>query len=255
MPTEQTTLLGFTFDEWAAIGIWVTVVVYLVLALYAGRQLRESRLSRIEQSRPYVVAEFTTRGDEGALLQITNIGATPAYNLRLKLAEEWVPAADTDARWQHGQAFSEGLPLMPPGHSLRYFLDLMDARHKRDDLPTTLKLHLDYRSAAGAPYAEDQTIDLAVYMEALMHDKGMHALVSEVTSLRKSVQKWTAPGNKGLAVYASDADLDTERRIQRSKVMRAQLREQKEATADSSSTSPNRRFPRLRHWAISRLEE
>jgi hypothetical protein len=60
---------------------WATVLIYVVIAFYAWRSVREARTLRREQLRPFVVAEFIP----GFLItfRVKNYGQTMARNVRL----------------------------------------------------------------------------------------------------------------------------------------------------------------------------
>lgn len=80
-------------------GIWVTIVVYVALAVFARRQILEAQTLRIETSRPYMVAEMKARS---ILIHIVfkNIGRTSAQNVKIRLDHRLQGSKNDKLDWQ-----------------------------------------------------------------------------------------------------------------------------------------------------------
>src|SRR5262249_58913814 len=71
--------------DWTAVSAWAacaTVGIYIVLGLFAWRQVREARKLREEQARPFVMVDF----DPGFLVYLTveNLGRTMARDVSIR---------------------------------------------------------------------------------------------------------------------------------------------------------------------------
>jgi hypothetical protein len=185
-----------------AIGIWVTIVVYVAIAAFARSQLREARALRVQQHRPYVIADVIGRSTL-IYLCFRNIGATQALGLQIGLDEQLVSSRDGDPlEWQQSPVFTSGMPSMAPKGQIRFFFDTFPSRKERG-LPMTIAGRMRYRDVLGNRYDEPFLIDLDVYGPALQAEKDMVDLVNEVKALRTTADKWT-DGNRGIFVSATN---------------------------------------------------
>ena len=153
-------LIALTANGWSALGIWLTLAVYIALALFAKRQLSEARDLRIQQSRPFVVVDVVN-DDIVLFLSVKNIGSTVARNLTVRFnrpvrTDQWLLAT-----WTYSQLFTEGMAALVPGRELRFALGAYlggDAIEKR------IAGKVAYDGPAGfsrGAYSEDFFIDIA----------------------------------------------------------------------------------------------
>jgi hypothetical protein len=204
------TFLNLRADAWAAIASWATLTISLAAAVFVYHQLREARLLREEQSRPFLIVDVALRSIIVELV-IRNIGATAATNVIVFFDEPVTSSRANGVAWSTTPLFTTGMPLMAPGRIIRFFLDTLPGRESAG-LPMTLRGRVTYRSAGPRPrtYTETFDINLEVYRQSLIPEKGLPELVKEVEILRKEVAKWT-DGTRGLHVRAADRDRDTVR--------------------------------------------
>ncbi|MFV0307826.1 MAG: hypothetical protein ACK5OX_08795 [Desertimonas sp.] len=196
-------MVAIGVNTWAMIGVWATIGVYVALAVFAWWQLQEARRLRAEQNRPFVVAELSMRSII-VNIAIRNVGNITARNVRVKLPTD-LRCREGIPTWADSPIFTSGLPTMPPGHRLRYFLDTFPERRDAG-LPMRIAAILTYEGLDGRQYGpEEYIIDLDAYGPALQDDKGLHELVEEAKRIRTEMQAWTQ-GKRGLAVHVSDAD-------------------------------------------------
>ena len=202
MLIAERTFAGLQADAWAAIGIWVTIGVYLLLAWFARTQVKEAQALRVETSRPYMVVEMKARSIVMSL-SFKNVGQTSARNVVIRFDERLEGATRTEMKWQDSAAFTRPIPSFPPGHEIRFFFDSFLARQKKG-LPMLISGTCSYEDAAGRRYeAEPFLIDLDVYEGANIAEKDVADLVSEVEKIRKEIDTWP---NRGLRVDVSDRD-------------------------------------------------
>lgn len=200
-----------TIGAWAAV---VTVVVYIVLAIYAARQLKEARTLREEQSRPQVIVEFVPDFIIG--FRVKNIGATLARNVRVRW-EKW-PEQTTqyanDPVWKtpDGAAmFSTGIPSLAPGQEISTLFDNFPERVKAG-LPMQYSLEVEYDNYAQTEkerrhYSERFNLDLDLFAELrYVKTKGIEDVVKHLEVIRRNTEKWTEFGGGGLKVAAYDRD-------------------------------------------------
>lgn len=190
---------------WAAIGACGTLIVYIVIAVYAVFQVREARRLREEQARPWVVVDF----EPGWILWLTieNIGKTVATDVRMRFDP---PLASTQSRpweWEESSTFTEGIPLLPPGKKLRFFVDGITARLNDKDLPRQHDVSVDYHGPVKRkrPLNSTYILDINHYWGSSPPPKGIPELVDEVEKIHKELNKWT-DGISGLRVNVTDRE-------------------------------------------------
>ena len=88
------------------------LLVLVVAAAVAWRQVREARRLREDQSRPFVVIDFEV---EGMLffLRISNIGTTLARNVRFEINPPLSSAIENP--FSEMQILRDGAPTLAPG--------------------------------------------------------------------------------------------------------------------------------------------
>jgi len=224
--------------DWGAISAWAavaTVVVYVVLGVFAWRQIREARRLREEQAqlarksqeeqarlareswaeqarqsrqlqeeqaRPFVIVDF----EPGFLiyLVVENIGRTMARNVTItpdKALESTLPDPDIDET----PLFREPIPALPPGKKIRVLFDSAPAR-LNSDLPRAYEVTVRYEGPFGRIYEPDRyPLDLSMYLGSALPPKGLPQLVEEVEKVRKELAKWT-DGIRGLRVNTTDRE-------------------------------------------------
>lgn len=183
------TFLSLRWDAWAAIGIWVTVGVYVAIAEFARRQVGEARDLRREQTRPFVIVDVEFRSFL-IMLSIKNIGRTAASNVKAAFDEKLtssIPGAD----WEDSTAFTDGIPLMAPDREIRFLLDSFIDRENGGHA-MVIRGTVGYNGPAGhnrQRYNEPFVIDLSNYQGSQLPENGIHELVGEVKELRKVLAK------------------------------------------------------------------
>ena len=196
-------LFGLPPEWWSAVGIWATIVVYLLLAFFASGQLREARDLRRDQSRPAVSVDVHFRN---VLIQIAlkNSGQTSADDVRVTFDERPTSSGSTPLGWLDTTAFTKGIPSMAPGREMRFNFD-MYPRRKKADLPMVLTGHVQYKGRRGKDdYSEPFIIDLTNYEGASIPDKTIHELATAVEKINKTIERWS----QGNGIRVSTLDLD-----------------------------------------------
>lgn len=121
--------MGLSPDQWdvaAAVATTSGLGLATVAALLAVFQLRHSRRTHREQTRPYMVI-WLAPGETSFMfsdLMLRNVGTTPAYDLRITFDPKLERAREeADYPIAKSRLFSETIPMWAPGYEFRQFFD------------------------------------------------------------------------------------------------------------------------------------
>jgi hypothetical protein len=194
----KTAAKGTNWPAVAAWAAWATVGIYVVLGLFAWRQVYEARKLREEQARPFVIVDF----DPGFLVYLTveNLGRTMARDVRIDFGKPLESTLTGRREIDESPLFREPIPALPPGKKIRVLFDDFGARVKAG-LPLTYDVKLRYRGPTGRKeWKEPYRLDLGMYLDS-EPTKGIPELVAEVVNIRKEIEKWKG---SGLVVHTTD---------------------------------------------------
>ena len=191
--------------DWAAVAAWAacaTVGIYVVLGLFAWRQVREARKLREEQARPFVIVDF----EPGFLVYLTveNLGRTMARDVRISFDKPLTSTLRDRRELDKSPLFREPIPALPPGKKIRILFDQFTERTKAQ-LPLTYDVKVRYRGPTGKEWPpETYPLDLGMYLDSQLPPKGIPELVDEVKNISKEIKKWRGDGLSGLLVRTLD---------------------------------------------------
>lgn len=211
------TFLGLTADAWTAIGTVATAAVALVAALFAGWQVLVMRGTRREQTRPYVVVDFREHPVSRTIiaLVIENIGATPAYDVRLDFSPELESTddeRDDGTRGIYSVAESplirDGIPTMPPRRKIVVSFDSAPKR-KRAGLPLRYDVTVTLKDSRGNKHTEQYIADMAhMFSLSYTEEQTVHHVARALQGIQQLLTRST--GSKGrLQVDTHDLDRET----------------------------------------------
>ncbi len=193
---------GTDWPAVAACAAWATVGIYVVIGLFAWRQVREARKLRVEQARPFVIVDF----EPGFLVYLTveNLGRTMARDVSIRFDKplESTLTGRLPGRRELDESplFREPIPALPPGKKIRVLFDQINDRLKAG-LPLTYDVELRYRGPTGRKeWTEPYRLDLGMYLGS-EPAKGIPELVTELGNIRKEIEKWKG---SGIVVHAID---------------------------------------------------
>jgi hypothetical protein len=238
MPFTWHTLLH-TPEGLAALFAGLQVLVLLLAALYAGRQLGETRRIREAETRPYVVVDLDVHQTIISLV-ISNLGRTMARDVRLDFDPPLETTFDTrrvgDRRLSESALLTDGVPTMAPGKSISTVLDYFPGRLSQGTLPMVYSVTVRYANDDRTRHYEDKiTLDLGVF-ENLVHVNryGIHEVHERLKEIQDELKKWTAPGGGLLATTPADVD-------QRHRELRQRWEAQQDAqdAAGAGASDPN----------------
>jgi len=182
----------------------LTLAVYIVLAVYAKRQIDEAKQLRLAHTRPFVVIELIpTRLTVS--LQIRNVGSTMARQVRFEW-DKWPEFAGDygkSALWDKDSGaslFSTGITHLAPGQKIVTVFDSMDKR-LNSELPMRYSVDVEYSGPdseeESADYNESFVLDLNLFRGLWVpKEKTLTNLVDEVGKIRQEVSNWS--GSEGL---------------------------------------------------------
>jgi hypothetical protein len=188
--------------DWTAVAAWATcatVAIYIVLGLFAWRQVHEARKLREEQARPFVIVDF----DPGFLVYLTveNLGRTMAREVSIRFDKPLKSSLSVPREIDETPLFREPIPALPPGKKIRVLFDHFDGR-RNAGLPLTYNVELRYRGPVGRKeWSDEYLLDLGMYLGSQLPPKGIPELVTEVENVRGEIERWR---RDGIRVRASD---------------------------------------------------
>ena len=192
--------------NWSAVAAWAalaTVAIYIVIGLFAWRQVREARTLREEQARPFVIVDF----EPGFLVYLTveNLGRTMARDVSIHFDKPLTSSLQGRRELDESPLFREPIPALPPGKKIRLLFDQFNDRTEAK-LPLAYEVTLSYRGPTGnkPPWKDTYRLDLGMYLGSALPPKGIPELVAEVENIRKEMEKWKGGGLRGLSVRMSD---------------------------------------------------
>jgi hypothetical protein len=193
-----------TGTNWPEVAAWAacaTVAIYIVIGLFAWRQVREARRLREEQARPFVIVDF----EPGWLVYLTveNLGRTMARDVIIHFDK---PLTSSLQGRELGESplFREPIPALPPGKKIRVLFDQVNDRAEAK-LPLTYDVEVRYRGPKGGKaWQETYRLDLGMYLGSALPPKGIPELVAEMEKMREEIKRWRGNNLRGLLVHTLD---------------------------------------------------
>jgi hypothetical protein len=178
-------------DGWTALAAWLTLGVVACAAVVAYFQVREARKLRLDQTRPFVTADFVGRSVM-IMLVVKNIGPTLAQNVQVKF-DPALTSTDprSDLAGNAGVSLEQsGISTLVPGRAVRWYLDVMPKRVEQR-LPMRFNVTLTYFGPhdLSTPYVETQVLDLAPLASALLEEPELADVVDRLREIRDRLPK------------------------------------------------------------------
>jgi hypothetical protein len=211
-----TTVLALSAAWVSALAAWVAVMLGVIAAGFAWRQLNEARELRRAQAQPYV-AVFAEEASPRSLaydLVIKNFGNTAARDIRVEITPP-LTRSSQDTTEPQAVDLPEIIPVLVPGQEWRTLWDI-SFRRLALDLPSAHKVCVTFLDLF------DERLDLrfdldfvATSRRDVLVVKGVHEGVIELEKIAKTTAGWSEPGlgTSGLRVNSRDGDA-IDRRVQ-----------------------------------------
>lgn len=176
------------------------LIVLLVAAVVAGKQLGEAKRLREAQARPFVMIDFDIK-DHLIFLVISNIGKTLARDVKFIVEPALVPTKEGYAA-KDLTIFREGMPILPPGKVIRTVFDSFPEREARQDLPDRFEVIVRYRGESDS-FEDRIDLDLDLYrnLVSVRRDE-IHHVNQTLKKVLDEIKKWRPRGARGLVVMS-----------------------------------------------------
>jgi hypothetical protein len=201
-------MVGVTWtDEFQVYLVTAQLLVLVVAAVVAWRQVREARELRLEQNRPFVVVDFDLDESKGYLIffEVTNMGTSLARDVQFEIDPPLESAIDVAV--DKLKMINEGIATLPPGKKLRTFFDMSFRRNEnRPDLPMNHKATVRYADEKRKRhFTETYDLDLDQYMNMqFVTKRGLHDIYEQLEKTRRVMEKWGWGGGRGLVAMTPE---------------------------------------------------
>lgn len=204
-------------DEAQVYLVAAQLIVLMVAAVVAWRQVSEARRLREEQNRPFVVVDFDLDSSKNYLIffEVANLGTSLARDIRIEINPPLESAIEIEV--DKLKMLNEGIATLAPGKKLRTFFDMSFRRNEdRPDLPMNHTATVRYTDEKGKrSFTETTNLDLDQYMNMQFVTKhGLHDIHEQLEKIRKLFEKWGRSGGRGLiAMSPEEARAESERQL------------------------------------------
>ena len=174
-------LFGVDTNIWTAVAASVQTFIIGAAAVFAYRQVREVRLTREDQTRPFVILDFDMSRPPLIHLAIKNIGKTMARRVRIQTDPPLASTFDKDGQSQpiaKLRVFTDEIPTMAPDREIRMLFDSFPQREQRkfDD---AYRVTITYEGERGRTYVDEMVLDLGIYRNIeYVTEHGIHDVTS-----------------------------------------------------------------------------
>jgi len=223
-----------TWTEIAQVVLVAGQLAVLVLAaIFAWRQVREARVLREEQNRPFVVVDFDCEQGYMMHLEVVNMGTSLARDVAIEIDPPLESAIDIKVG--ELKMLNEGIATLAPGKRYRTFFD-MGFRRAEAERAYTMNhtARVRYKDERGKR-AFDETLNLD--MDQYMHmntvtRRDIHDVHKQLEAIQKTLKGWSANIGRGMVAMTHAEEKAREDEI----VNRMEEREREDvgATSDTS---------------------
>ena len=185
-----------------ALGGSVSAIVITVAAAVAWFQLREARVQRQAQDRPFVIIDFHPEPTSVINLRISNIGKTVARDVRFAVDPPLITKQGDQRDLMKLQIFQTGIKSLAPGRVIEF---LFDTWIGRDGMNERHEVTMNYKGDKDRQYSEVLELDLGVFrnMEFIrLH--GLNDIYKELESIAGTLKDFKAWGGGLLALSPAD---------------------------------------------------
>jgi hypothetical protein len=236
-------LFGVDTNIWTAGAAAAQTVIVAAAAGFAFRQVREARLTREDQARPFVIVDFDLSRPPFIHLVVKNIGKTMARRVRIQTDPPLSSTFDKDGNFEPAaklRVFTEEIPTMAPDREIRTLFDSFPDRTEQE-LDDVYRVTVTYEGERGRPYSEDMILDLGIYRNiTYVEQHTIHDVHKELKKIATAVDRWGAGVGHGSGILV--VTRDDKRKDHDLAVRRFQARERSsapgEVTEDGAVVDP-----------------
>jgi hypothetical protein len=220
-------------DEAQVYLVAAQLLVLVAAAIFAWRQVREARVLREEQNRPFVVVDIEVESGYMMYLEVVNMGTSLARDVRIEIDPPLESAIDIQVNKL--KMLNEGIATLTPGKKYRTFFEMSFRRNEdRPDLPLNHKARVRYWDEKKKRFFDEiLVLDMGQYMH--MHTvtrHGIHDVHKQLDAIQKTLKGWSANIGRGMVAMSYEEARAREDEIV--KGMEEREREDDEAIGESS---------------------
>lgn len=188
-----------TAAEWQAVGALGTLMVAIVAASYAWKQVVEARELRREQAQPYVLATPIPELSEGrqACLVIKNYGPRPAHDIAVHFpgAAVVVPSKDSHSQgtWSGTRDLRMAVSTLAPGQEIYECISIMDETD--DEGVRSADVIVSYTDSSNEKFENKYVIShgpLGLFGKS----DPLTEIGDQINQIRKTLQAWSTPDGR-----------------------------------------------------------
>lgn len=191
-----------SITDWAQVGLVALQLIVLVLAaFYARRQVQEATRLREEQARPFVVIDFDIK-DHLIFIEVSNTGPSLARDVRFAIE----PAFQSSLEGYQARdlkMFRDGISTLAPGKVIRTMFDSFPSREQQG-IPDAYAVTITYADEKrGRAFTETLDLDIGLYrnvMSVRRHE--IHHVNETLGKILGEMKRWRGPGNRGVLVLS-----------------------------------------------------
>lgn len=184
------------FELVIAVGSVLTTLILLIFNIRANRNaqlaVREMRLAREQENRPYVIFDLALDENELSFV-LRNDGRTEAYDLHLTIKEKfqvWNALVGDTIYHFDDMAISQPLDFLAPGDSFEEWMDHRPIFFRNVDL-RHLTGKLTYRDGQGRPYELAIELNLEpYYRQSQLIRKDMGDLIQVLKRIQRHIERY-----------------------------------------------------------------
>jgi len=169
-----------------------TMYIIATIFIYSANRsaVKEMKASRINESRPYVIATFEVEERGPVIFVIKNIGKSIAKNVQFITNPKLInPPGLQGKPLCESSLIKDGIPCLPPGHSIQAFFGMQwDFKEDDQGIRPKYTFQVSYEDTAKIPlkYNDTYVFDFETQSEILhAPQKKMHDLVQAIEKLAK----------------------------------------------------------------------
>lgn len=168
--------------------VYAIATIFILIANRSA--VKESRLAREAENRPYVIAYLQFKGNRVVNFVLTNTGNSVAQNVKLSFDKDI--DVDKDYPLYKSNIVKEGLITMPPGFEIKHFLGVgkIFTEDEEGKFPIYTVTISYYNANEKKNYQESYSLDFNVMTGSLRaREYEMNDLVKEVKAIRKKINQ------------------------------------------------------------------
>lgn len=238
-----------TWDALATIATAIGVALAGVGAVIAARQYKSGERARRDQTRPFVVVSIQpSEADESFMnLVIENAGTTPAYDVRVNITPPLEVTRQYELEEQYrvvnARILNEPIPMLPPHHMMRMFLDSGIERAEHPELEYRFDARVRYTDGRDGSWDEICKLDLGIRTGmTYLTIYGLHHAAKALREIEKSLKTMSRTAGKVDATIETrgerdarqaEAQADRERLLKRFEAQQRAAQQEQAGEAES----------------------